>query len=447
MLKILGLAGGVLLWHCTVLAACPEGYTAYLGPDSNMVRNSNGECVALCASGVRSLNTSDGGVFDLFAAQNTAHSLNVQYNGAVCYADLKSGAAENTLNIQLGTDVFHTVRATGEICPQKYTLSYSCGDGATGTPPDAVEMAYGDLYTPPYAVGTCRKSGYYLSGWKVDSVSLSTGNYYSYTYNTNKTMVAQWASNSYGAPYICNYCDAGIALNSTDYVTGRFAQNFTVKTAENITCSNPMNMKLDGWDVYDSHGNPTGETLAAGATTQWKWNGNVQLRGRWSDGDGAAEVVKYTLSYSCGDGATGTPPASQTVAKNQLYTAPFDAGTCRKPGYYLSGWKIDSTSLSNGNYYNYTYGANKTMVAQWSANSYGAPYLCNNGTTSTAYLTGRFNASVSPDATKCTAADDAVFAGYKILDAWGNDTGTRIASGESFVWQWPSNIQLQAIWE
>lgn len=440
------LLGLVIIFVESPLAAatCPDGYTAYLGPAANLVRNANGECSELCGAGATSLNTSNGYRFDLFATKNTTPAINIALGGTTCYADLLSGATTGTLNIKSGGTTYHANISTGELCPVTYNLSYDCGTNATGTPPDSIEVAYGDLYTAPYDSGTCYRAGYYISGWKIDSTSLSNGNYYNYTYKTDKTMVAQWAANSYGAPYFCNYC-AGSTATSSSYITGTFGSSFTPTAS--LSCTNPFNQTLKYYQVLDVWGNDTGETLTAGAATTWKWAGNIQLRAIWSDVALGASPTTYTLSYSCGDGATGTPPASHSVVYNQLYTAPYDSGTCRKDGYYISGWKIDSTSLSNGYYYTYNYSANKTMVAQWSANSYGGAYLCNNGTSNSSYITATYGGSVTPSTTVCTAAGGATFAGYKILDVWGNDTGDVVASGATLTWNYPYNIRLQAIWE
>ena len=255
-------------------ATCPDGYTAYLGPASDLVRNANGECSQLCGGSMTSLNTSNGYRFDLFASRNTTPAINIEMDGVVCYADLIPGAGTGTLNIKNDSGTYHANISTGELCPVTYNLSYSCGDGATGTPPESIDVAYGDLYT-----------------------------------------------------------------------------------------------------------------------------------------------------------------------------APYDSGSCKKPGYYISGWKIDTTSLTNGYYYNYIYKTDKTMVAQWAANSYGGAYLCNNGTSTSSYVSATYGGTVTPSATVCTAADGATFAGYKILNAWGNDTGNVVAPGASMTWNWPYNIRLQAIWE
>ena len=424
-------------------AACPDGYTEYLGPATNLVRNANGECSQLCGAGITSLQISNGYWFDLFATKNTTPAINVKHNDIVCYADLLTGAADGTLNIKVNDTTYHANVGISELCPTTYTLSYSCGDGAMGTPPDSIDVAYGDLYVAPYDSGTCRKDGYYISGWKIDSTSLSYGYYYNYKYKTDKTMVAQWAANSYGAPYFCNYC-AGSTTATSAYITGKFGSSFS--PTSNLSCVNPFNQTLKYYQVLDVWGNDTGETLTAGVATVWKWPGNIQLRAMWSEPE-VSDLTTYTLSYSCGDGATGMPPDSIEVVYGTLYTAPYDSGTCRKDGYYISGWKIDSKLLTNGYYYTYDYSANKIMVAQWSANSYGGAYLCNNGASTSGYITAKYGGSVTPSTTVCTATSGATFAGYKVLDVWGNDTGDVVASGATLTWNWPHNIRLQAIWE
>ncbi|MDW2958275.1 MAG: hypothetical protein R8M37_00460, partial [Alphaproteobacteria bacterium] len=161
-------------------ATCPDGYTAYLGPATNLVRNANGGCSELCGAGITSLNTSNGYRFDLFVSKNTTPAINVGFGGTTCYADLLSGGATGSLNVKYDGATYHANISTGELCPLTYTLSYSCGDGATGMPPDSIEVAYGDLYTAPYDSGTCYRAGYYISGWKIDSNSLKNGGYYNY---------------------------------------------------------------------------------------------------------------------------------------------------------------------------------------------------------------------------------------------------------------------------
>ncbi|MBR3930311.1 MAG: hypothetical protein IKJ62_01890, partial [Alphaproteobacteria bacterium] len=210
----------------SVHAVCPDGTTAYLGPAANLVRNSNGDCVELCGGGVTGLHTSNGYRFDLFASKNTSPAIYIQNGDTVCYADLIAGESDGTLNINYNDTTYHANPNSGQLCPTTYTLSYSCGDGATGTPPESREMGWGDMYTPPYDVGTCRKPGYSVSGWKIDSTSLTKGRYYSYNYTTDKTMVAQWRANAYGGAYLCS-----MGPLSSSSITGTFGSSVSTSTS------------------------------------------------------------------------------------------------------------------------------------------------------------------------------------------------------------------------
>ena len=419
-------------------AACPDGFTEYLGPAGGLVRDANGNCSELCGSGISSLNISNGASFDLFAQKNTPHALHIKSGETICYADLIDGSMSGTLNVKVGDTTYHANPDSGNLCPVTYTLSYSCGDGATGTPPESRDIGWGDLYTAPYDAGTCIKPGYFISGWTIDSTSLTKGLLYTYSYTSDKTMVAQWSPNSYGAAVVICRAYCANAQTSTQYVSGQYNSSFSAPTS--VTCPNRTFTGV--YNVYDALGNDTGDTVSAGASATWIWPSNVQFQPNFTD-----DVTPYKLSYSCGDGATGTPPATRDILYGQLYTAPNVAGTCVKPGYYLSGWKIDSSSKSKGSMNIYTYTTDKTMVAQWSPNSYGAAYLCDNGTTISTYLSGKYGSSYTPSTTACTAADGATFAGWRIADAYGNDTGDTVASGASFTWNYPYNIRLIAVWE
>lgn len=427
------------------VAECADGYTSYLGPDSGYARDANGVCSPLCDSGISALNVFGGHKFNLFASKNTAHAIHVKYGNDICYLDVVDGHGTGTLNIKSADGgVYHVnIDALGA-CPVMYSLSYSCGDGVSGTAPVAREIAYGDLYSAPYNAGTCYKPGYYLSGWQLGDTVLEKGEFYEYAYTVDNVMVAQWRPNNYGAAVFCNYCNTGTYHTTEDYVISTFLGKFVAPAS--VNCINPSGRTLVDYQVLDLTGTATGKVLTPGSTTQWLWPKNMILKARWSE-SGTVNPKAYTLSFSCGSGASGTPPASQSILAGAVFTSPVDAGTCKKDGYSLTGWKIDSSGLEEGQYYEYTYNANKTMVAQWVANVYGAPYLCNNGSVVETYLTGTYGTSVTPSKTACTAPSGKTLSGYQILNTKGNSTGTTVSAGSSFVWNWAQNLQLKAVWK
>ncbi len=278
MLRFWGsvLGGVVAAMHTGVYAACPDGYTEYLGgtASENSAQNANGDCVELCDAGITSLKTSNGYIFDLFAGKNTDHAIAVMYNNVLCYADLVPGHESGTMNIGMDGAVYHTFKSAGNgMCVAGYKLSYECGDGATGTPPAAIDIAYGELYTPPYDAGTCNKPGYSISGWKIDSTSLEKGRYYNYLYSENKSMVAQYAPNIYCAPYLCNN-----GTVSDSYLSANFG---ATATPETNVCTAATGATFAGWRILDVFGNATGDVVAPGASFTWRYPGNIQLQAIW----------------------------------------------------------------------------------------------------------------------------------------------------------------------
>lgn len=427
-------------------AVCPDGYTTYLGTvQDGVARNSSGVCAPLCEYGASRLATNGGHFFNLFSNKTTIPSINVDLNGGICYADLVAGGATGTLNVAFGDEIYHA--NTGALpCPKTYILSYDCGDGAIGTPPKSREIAWGELYSCPDDSAGCVKPGYHFAGWKIDNNALVSGSAYSYKYGTEKTMVAQWAPNIYQIAYLCNYCTS---TNTSVATTALYEYQEQFNVQAELPCSNSFNMNLDSYVVLDVYGNETGDILLPGEVAMGKWHDNIALRAMWSGGDVVGTVpdvpAEYTLSYDCGEGATGTPPKSHSVRYGLRFELPYNAGTCVRPGYVVAGWLIDGGRRYQGAN-KYSYAADKTAVVRWSANTYRANYICNNGIGTSDNFNATYGGSYTPSNTVCAAPDGATFVGYAVHDAFGRDTGDVIANGASFVWNYPYNIQLHAIW-
>ncbi len=62
-----------------------------------------------CTSGVSVLRTSTGLSFQLKGKKYTEPSLCIGYNGTVCYINLESGSAQNSININYNGSIYHTV--------------------------------------------------------------------------------------------------------------------------------------------------------------------------------------------------------------------------------------------------------------------------------------------------------------------------------------------------
>lgn len=124
----------IMLWPAVVDAAsCPAGYLSIDVPDvfvadacpfDAVVLGDAESCSgaslssacwiveqirALCGAGITKIKTSNGLSVSLYSDKVTTPSLNVQYNGMVCYADMKQGNASGTINVKIGDVVYHLV--------------------------------------------------------------------------------------------------------------------------------------------------------------------------------------------------------------------------------------------------------------------------------------------------------------------------------------------------
>lgn len=75
---------------------------------------------------------------------------------------------------------------------------------------------------------------------------------------------------------------------------------------------------------------------------------------------------QYNVTYDCGTGTTGTPPATAVAT----YDADFNPtmimkNSCERSGYVLSGWAISGTNTVQSGTFKWTYTTDKTLTAQW----------------------------------------------------------------------------------
>jgi len=431
----------------TVYAACPDGTTPYSGPlRDGVAKNSQGQCLPLCAGGLTSMNSSLGTSSPLFAARNTTPSINVRVGDDICYVDLISGEGAG-LNVKYNGATYHTDDFAG--CPQTFTLSYDCGDGATGVAPGAREIAWGALFVPGTDYGTCARDGYYPNGWKIDGRVLNAADYYTFAYSGDRTMDVNWAvlpAPTYGIAYTCGSCSMPYVLGTTTaYASAKDGDSVTVLSDVPAECTNYLNAELRGYRIHYADGTDTGDTVNLGEAFTHNYQDNLRLVPDWGE---LGTRAQYTLTYSCGPGATGTPPSAQQVKYMGLFAPGADYGTCARDGYYPNGWKIDSRVLNAANYYTFAYDGDRVMDVNWATapKSYGAAYVCNDGTSNDRYLSVEAGTSYTPDTTVCAAPEGRRFAGYEILYADGTPTGDTVASGDAFTFNYDDNIRLSAKW-
>lgn len=451
------------------LVACPAGSVKYLGPAVDAMENASGECAPLCDTGVRSVRIKDGQRFDLFAEKSTLHGIAVQHADKVCYVEATAGEADGVANVikflKDGT-TYVAKPSNGKICPPKYTLSYTCGDG-TGTPPASQEIAYGDTFTPGYDFGTCYSGGQAITGWKIGGTTYGLGSTYTWTFTENQEAVPVWGGFYIGVSLSCNSCEypyvtqIGKGGYGQPWLNGHMATNGSTVCPPSpsssggqgtLKCMRPEGAKFVGWDVYNGRGEKEA-TLGACETYWGIENHQLMFYARW-EWDHAAEKRKITFTCgqdSNGNSYAGVPPAEREVTWGELVSFGFDFGTCKRDGYRATGWSMDNgaTVFSRTGAFTWMYKEDKTLIPVWTAVPYYAYYMCGAGTTNASYISATYNASITPAASVCAgfAPDGKTLTGYAVYDQWGKNLNVTLTPDTAHTYGWATNVQLRAVYE
>ena len=441
--------------------ACPTGMVPYQGPAVTQMENSNGECADLCDTGMRAIMMADGSKrIDLFKTASTARKMVANYGDSMCYADVVAGSQEGALNVDINGVVHYVAPSNWKICPPKYTLSYDCGDADSGTIASDQNqiVTYGQVFSAGYPETTCFKKGQYIYEWKIGNTSITPNNYAVWQWDSDQVAVAQWRQRTHASVYLCNICQfpwitRTQAKNHDVSGYGRVGSTYTLvapNTSGGPSCGVPAGAKFLGYDVYNAYTNePVGKFVPAdNLTFTWEWDFAISYRAKW-EWDYATEM--YNLSFDCGvdangDEIPGVPPATRQIEYNGLYSLGWDVGTCSYPGYYVNRWKIGSTEYERNGMNTWLALSDQTATAVWKAKTFYAPYFCNNDAQTSSALSATYKATVTPSTTVCAAPEGKVLSGYALYDTAGTDTGRFINAGDSFEYNYLTNMALHAVW-
>ena len=114
-----------------------------------------------------------------------------------------------------------------------------------------------------------------------------------------------------------------------------------------------------------------GHTIQAGADASQlsvTQNGTVTLTATWTPNT-------YKVKYSCGDGATGTPPSTQTATYDKEFTVSGNTG-CEKQGFHFLHWTYNGKNYKhNDSAKNLTdvSGGEITLTAAYEPDKVGCP--------------------------------------------------------------------------
>ena len=239
--------------------------------------------------------------------------------------------------------------------PNVYTVTYDCGSGAIGTPPQSTTVTYDRTFTASGNIG-CSKSDMIFSGWvvlgdKSDNV-ITAADDIIWNYAEDKTLVAKWVQGEYSVNI--SYLPGEGAMGSAP------TEPITCKNTEACILPNPINYINPGYKFsfwkHDDNLYSAGENISKMITSAL--NGTtLTFTAQWVPDS-------YTLTYRCGDDAFGMAPSEQSVMYLSNFV-PFGNITCSKPMYDFAGWVLDGQELIPGQTYRWGYTENKTVIPKW----------------------------------------------------------------------------------
>jgi hypothetical protein len=245
--------------------------------------------------------------------------------------------------------LFHGPRP--EDPPVTYTVTFD-GNGASGTAPVKQTVNAGTVISLPNKEGLSKGSDIF-AGW--NERSSGTGTTYaagaSVTVTGNTVFYAQWLDSS--TPQY------SVVFNANGATTGAPPASQTVYSGISITLPSRGTLAYSGktFGGWNTQTNGGGTNYPAGAV--YTVTGNVTLYAKWQS------EIQYTVTYHT-NGASGTPPAIQTVDSGTVITLPGE-GNMTNIGKTFDGWNTSANGTGTGYAEGaaYTVNANASLYAQW----------------------------------------------------------------------------------
>ncbi len=280
-----------------------------------------------------------------------------------------------------------------------YTITFDSNGGSAVA---AITQPFGSAVSAPTAP---TKTGYTFGGWYSDA-GLNTA----YTFTTmpaaDITLYAKWTANSYTITFNSN---GGSAVAAITQPFGSAVSAPTAPTKAGYT--------FGGW--YSDAGLNTAYTFTTMPAS------NITLYAKWT------ALPNHTVTF---DSNSGTGTMTPQVAN--VPTA-LTLNTFTRTGYTFAGWNTlaNGTGTTYADGMIYSFAADITLYAKWTANSYTITFNSNGGSV-VAAITQPFGSAVSaPTAPTKTG---------NTFGGWYSDAGLNTAY--TFTTMPASNITLYAKW-
>ena len=229
--------------------------------------------------------------------------------------------------------------------PLNYTIAVSASPSAGGTVAGGGTFASGSSRT----VTATANSGYTFANWTVNGGVVSTAASYTFTLTANRTLVANFTAN----PIQVNYTIAVGALPSgggTVSGGGTFASG----SSRTVTATANSGFTFANWTE-------NGGVVSTAASYTFTLTANRTLVANFT----ANPVqVNYTIAVSVPPSGGGTVSGGGTFPSGSSRTVTATANS----GYRFADWTENGVVVSTAASYTFTLTANRTLVANFTAN-------------------------------------------------------------------------------
>ena len=389
--------------------------------------------------------------------------LTASANSGYTFSNWSGDAGGSTNPISITINGNKTV--TSNFTANSYTLALAINPAGTGSVvknPDKAAYAYGDVVQLTAAAN----SGYTFSNWSGDAGG--SVNPVSVTINGNKTVTANFTANSYTLALTINPAGSGSVVKNPDKAAYGYGDVVQLTAAANSGytfsnwsgdaggSTNPISITINGNKTVTANFTANSYTLAL--TINPAGSGSVVKnpdKAAYGYGDvvqlTAAANSGYTFSNWSGDAGGSTNPISITINGNKTVTANFTANSytlaltinpagsgsvvknpdkaaygygdvvqltaAANSGYTFSNWSGDAGGSTNP--ISITINGNKTVTANFTANSYTLALTINPAGTGSVVKSPDKAAYGYGDVVQLTAAANS---GYTFSN-WSGDAG------------------------
>lgn len=287
-----------------------------------------------------------------------------------------------------------------------YTITTSTSPAGVGSASGGGTYNYGATATVTAATAT----GYRFVNWTEGGTVVSTASSYTFTVNSNRSLLANYSINTYTITTSSSPVAGGTASGAGIYNHG---------TQATVTATPSSGYLFVNWTE-------SGSIVSTNVSYSFTVTGARTLVANYS-------LITYTITTASSPPAGGTTTGGGTFSPSATATLTASPAT----GYQFIGWTEAGTTVSTNATYSFLVSANRSLVATFQSISYlTVNTLANPSSGGTATGSGTYSAGtiVTVRATEAT--------GYNFVN-W-SEGGSTVSSSESYTFTLNTNRTLVA---